>query len=79
MEGLGLNAGVLVAQVLNVLILLVWLGGMLISLYSLSRRDVPPTARVLWAALIVVVPVLGMIAFWIAGPPRRAPDPGSSR
>jgi hypothetical protein len=72
MGPLGVGGGMVWAWVVNLGILAVWLLSTVWSLLALRSRDVPPTARVLWAGLIVVVPILGPLAFLIAGPPGKS-------
>jgi hypothetical protein len=72
MGPLGTGSGMVGIWLFNLVMLAVWLSSMLWTLFALRSRDVPPTARVLWAGLIVLVPVLGALAFLIAGPPRRS-------
>lgn len=36
-----------------------------IALYWLSRGNIPPTARAIWALVILLFPALGVIAFVI--------------
>lgn len=36
-----------------------------IALYWLSRGNIPPTARAIWALIILLFPVFGVIAFII--------------
>lgn len=50
------------------LIPLLWLGLSIAALFMLRKRRLGDTARALWAILIVLVPVLGAIAFWIVSP-----------
>lgn len=50
------------------LVSLVWIVLALIALIQLRRRNLPAVAQALWSALIVVVPLLGAIAFLIVNP-----------
>lgn len=68
MELLGINGRFFFVQVLNCLLPLLWLGLSIAALVGLRSRPLSETARVLWALLILVVPVMGAVAFWIVRP-----------
>lgn len=53
---------------LNCLIPLVWFTVSAIALFDLRKKNLNETARVLWAMLVVCIPVLGAAAFWIVRP-----------
>ncbi|MEA3377055.1 MAG: PLDc N-terminal domain-containing protein [Chloroflexota bacterium] len=55
-------------QVLNLLILAGWLAAIFAALIGLRGRQLDDVARVLWVILIVVVPLLGALAFFIVQP-----------
>jgi len=65
METLGINWGVLV---INLLILGSWPFFSIIALLGLRQRGLTGTTQVLWALLVVAVPVLGALAFFIVRP-----------
>lgn len=47
------------------------------TLFSLRNAPLPPLPQVLWALVIVVVPLLGALAYWIVRPGRDLlPQPG---
>ena len=50
------------------ILILLWIAVSIAALFSLRQRPLNDIARVLWAALIVTVPVLGAIAFWVVDP-----------
>jgi hypothetical protein len=56
-----------VLQILNILILLGWIVLSLIAWFGLRDRNLASTAKALWA-LVICVPILGAIAFWIVNP-----------
>ena len=49
-------------------VLAAWLIPALVALVQLRGRNLADTARALWAALIVAVPLVGSVAFWIVKP-----------
>lgn len=55
-------------QALQLLVLLAWIVCMFIALFGLRRQKISDAARALWALLIVAVPVMGAVAFWIVKP-----------
>ena len=65
MEPLGINSGLLLIEILIVLALI---GLPLISLISLSRRNLTGTPLAIWVLVICVVPLLGSLAYWIVKP-----------
>ena len=68
MENVGINWALLLAQVINVLLICAWVVMAIIALRELRRRSLPPLARAIWAAIIVLMPLLGALAFFIARP-----------
>lgn len=69
MEMLGVNWGYLVIQML--------VFGMypllsLVALFALRRRHVAGITQVLWALLIIAVPVLGALSFFIVKPSENS-------
>jgi hypothetical protein len=52
----------------EVLIVILLLGLPIISLIDLARRKLTGIPLAIWAVFIVVVPVMGSIAYWIIRP-----------
>jgi len=50
---------------IGIFIILTVLASEVIALFLLSRRNLPPTARAIWALVILLFPALGVIAFII--------------
>ncbi len=63
-----LDATTLFFQIVNFFILAGWLMGAVLALIRLRRRQLGEVARVLWAILILVIPLLGSLAFFIVKP-----------
>lgn len=57
-----------VFQVIHLLLLLVWLGLSIAALLGLRKKRMNEVARVLWVALIVAIPIMGAVAYWIIRP-----------
>lgn len=70
-SSLGISMGGLIAQLINFAVLGIWLVGGLLALWKLRGAQVSATAQVLWVILILILPALGTIAFWIVQPHRR--------
>ena len=67
----GVNTRFLLFQGLTCIPVLLWLGLSVAALLSLRKHSMNEIARVLWVAVIVAVPVLGALAFWIVSPAER--------
>ncbi len=65
MEAMGINAGMFFIQVFLVML---FFGLPILSLIDLAKRKLTGTPLALWAVLIVVVPFMGSIAYWIIRP-----------
>jgi hypothetical protein len=65
MDALGINWGFLIIQML-VFGLYPLLS--LFALFALRRNHITGVAQVLWALLIIAIPVLGALAFFIVKP-----------
>lgn len=61
------------SQSLNLVITLTWVTLMGLALAHLRRLSLSEEARALWAGLIVIIPFLGALAFWVVAPGRLAP------
>ncbi len=68
MEPFGLNLGFLLVQLFNLLLIGGWLVLAVLALVQLRSLDLPETARAIWAAVILLVPIAGALAFWIVRP-----------
>lgn len=60
-----------ITYALNFILLWAWLAATTIALLSLGRRPLAERERVLWALLIVLLPLLGALAFFLVLPGRR--------
>ncbi len=57
--------------VYELLILLLWPVLSVAALFGLRNRPLPATAQALWAFMIIAIPVLGSLAFFIVNPVER--------
>ncbi len=58
-------------MVMNVVILALWPLLGVVALFRLRSVEMSDVARVGWAAVILVIPVLGAIAFFLVGKPAN--------
>jgi len=73
MELSPLTLPLFLSQALNLVITLAWLTLMGLALTHLRRLSLSDEAKALWAGLIIIVPFLGALAFWVVAPGRLAP------
>jgi uncharacterized membrane protein len=71
---LGVNLTTWLFQIVNFLILVGWIVLVIVALTRLRRCQLDETARVLWAIVIVLVPLMGALAFVIVRPGKPRPD-----
>ncbi len=71
MYNFGMNLGFVLVQVFSLLILVGWIVLAIACLLKLKNQALPPTAKALWALAIVVVPVLGAVAYLIVKPTQE--------
>jgi hypothetical protein len=70
---LGVNLTTWLFQIVNFLILVGWIVLVIVALTRLRRCQLDETARVLWAIVIVLVPLMGALAFFIVRPGKPRP------
>lgn len=68
MQELGINPGYLLIQCL---IPFLWITLSVYTLFRLRTRTLPEVARVIWAVLILIIPFLGALAFFIVQPGEK--------
>lgn len=61
-------------QMVNFLILAGWIMLTIVALTRLRRCQLNETARVLWVIVILLIPLLGALAFFITSPGKPRPD-----
>ena len=64
------------AQSLNLLILVGWVGLAIVALVRLRRCKVGQGARALWVLVVLLVPILGAVAFLVVEPGSRCLEGG---
>lgn len=64
-------------QTVEFLILAGWLVLSIVALIRLRRCQLDETARILWVIVVVLVPFMGALAFFIVHP--GTPEPGKGR
>jgi hypothetical protein len=65
MDALGINAGMFIMQVVVFMLLFAL---PILSLIDLAKRKLTGIPLAIWAVLIVAVPFMGSIAYWIIRP-----------
>lgn len=68
MDLLGINFGLLVRLFFSLALPLSWLLLSLLALFALRGRGLAGTTLAIWVLIIVAVPFLGVLAFWIVRP-----------
>jgi hypothetical protein len=71
---IGLDRTVWALQIVNFLILAGWLVLDIVALTRLRRCRLDDAARVLWVIVILLIPLLGALAFFIVRPGKPRPD-----
>jgi|AutmiccommuBRH23_1029490.scaffolds.fasta_scaffold00025_29 hypothetical protein len=64
----GFGFGYVLMQVFFFLLLIGWIVASIVALFALRKVKLSSIARALWALIIVGVPVLGVIAYFIIRP-----------
>ena len=65
MDALGINAGMFITQVI---LAMLFFALPILSLVDLAKRKLTGIPLAIWAVFIVLVPVMGSIAYWIIRP-----------
>jgi hypothetical protein len=55
-------------QIINALLVIAWIGLAITALVNLRSRKLPATPKAIWAFIILGIPILGAIAFFIVKP-----------
>ncbi len=70
----GVNWTLAAAQSLNLLVLVGWIVLVIAAFVRLRRCKMDQAARALWVLIIVLIPVVGALAFFIVKPGNRCPE-----
>ncbi|MDY6875299.1 MAG: PLDc N-terminal domain-containing protein [Chloroflexota bacterium] len=74
---IGIDRTVWALQIVNFLVLAGWLVLTIVALTRLRRCQLDETARVLWVIVILLIPLLGAVAFFVVSPGK--PRPGEEQ
>jgi len=55
-------------QIVNFLLLISWLVLIIVALIRLRKRQLEPIIQGLWTIVVILIPVLGPLAFFIVAP-----------
>ena len=58
-------------QLFNIVLLIGWPILSVFAIFDLRRRDIVGGTQALWVLIILIIPFLGAIAFWIVQPERN--------
>ena len=72
MTPLGIHWPLLLTQLANLALIAAWLGLSALALRLVRRSALPPSARAIWVALIILLPLVGALACLIARPRASA-------
>lgn len=64
--------GYILLQFLNFILIPLWLAFTIVTLFKLKQRPLPLLAKTIWAFMIILVPILGAVAFYIIKPTADA-------
>ncbi len=67
MDALGINTGLLMTQLLTLVVVVAF---PLFTLFALRKQNLTGTPLALWVLIILLIPILGALAFWIVRPTR---------
>jgi hypothetical protein len=65
MDGLGINTGLLLIQLIPAIIMI---GFPIIALLDLRKKKLSGTPLGIWVLIICAVPLIGALAYWIIKP-----------
>ena len=65
MDGLGINTGLLLVQLIPAMVLI---GFPIISLIDLKKKILSGTTLAIWVLIICAIPLIGSLAYWIIKP-----------
>jgi hypothetical protein len=68
MDGFGLNAGFLLIQLFNLALICGWPLLSLGTVFALRQHKLTGTLQAVWVLIVVAVPFLGALAYWIVRP-----------
>lgn len=64
----GLNGGFLLSQILSVILIGAWIYLTFSCLIKLRNRQLTSTTKAIWVLILLIIPVLGPVAFLIVNP-----------
>lgn len=68
MDSWGISTGFLAIQLFNLALLCGWPVFSLVTLFSLKNRHLTGITQAVWALIVIAIPFLGALAFWILQP-----------
>jgi len=71
MEFVEIDPTLLLSQLLNITLLIAWILLAIWALWRLRKEEMSDTAQVIWTVVILLIPILGAVAFFIVRSCRR--------
>lgn len=68
MHNFGMGFGFIFMQILNIGILLAWIILAIVCLLKLRNQPLNSTAKAVWVLIVLIVPILGSVAYLIVKP-----------
>ncbi|MCU0463199.1 MAG: PLDc N-terminal domain-containing protein [Anaerolineae bacterium] len=69
---MGINNGFMVAQLLNLVLVAVWIGLVVVALMRIARQPLTEGERLAWTLIILLIPLFGALAFLLTRPKSSA-------
>lgn len=60
-----------IVQIINIALLILWPTLSLLALVQVRQKHLEAWHQIAWTLIILIVPVLGAIAFFVVGAPRQ--------
>ncbi len=67
-HGFGFGFGYVLMQVFIFLMVIAWVVASLVALFSLRKATLSTIAKALWVMILLGIPVLGVVAYFIIKP-----------
>ena len=69
---MAIDITLLLFQILNIALLIAWILLALWALWRLRKEEVSDAAQVIWTVIILLIPILGAVAFFIVRSSSRS-------
>jgi hypothetical protein len=62
---MAIDVTLMLLQILNMALLVAWIVLAIWALWRLRKEEISDTAQVIWAVVILLIPILGAVTFFI--------------